>query len=110
MRYFLYRIKKQDFDKLANLADINIDYTPEKITSEDKIIVFVSETLKVVGTYKRVDDNLIAEKLSTNDITLKDFYDKLSIVTEITPRTYKLFAKKVKEIEKRDYDLIVGKF
>lgn len=109
MKYYLYRIKKEDYEKLKGLNNIKIDYTPEQINEDDKIIVFVSESLKILGSYKKREDYLVAEKLAKNELTLKDFYEKLSIITEVGQRTYKVFAKKVKEISEEDYNMIMKK-
>ncbi len=105
-KYFLYRLKKEDFEKMTSFDALQIDYTPSDVDETDKLIVFVSETLKILGTYERKDDYLLSKKLTKKEISLRDFYDKLSIITEVGPRTYKVFAKKLKEIEKTDYDNI----
>lgn len=109
MRYVLYRIIIKDFEILKDINNIKIDFLPTPLSNEDKIIVFVSESLKIIGTYKKEEDFLAAERIFEKDINLKDFYDKLSIVSKIGPRTYKIFAKKIKEISKKDYEMIANK-
>ena len=60
-----------------------------------------------MGSYKKDGEYLFAKKEAIKDITLREFYDKLSIITEVGPRTYKVFAKKIKEISKEDFENIV---
>ena len=107
MKHYLYRLKKEDFEKLTDFETIKIDYSPTELSETDKVIVFVSETLKIVGVYQKKGDYLLSKKVSKKEITLREFYDKLSIITEVGPRTYKVFAKKLKEIEKSDYENII---
>lgn len=107
MGYYFYRLKKEDFEKLIDTETVKIDYMSAELDETDKVIVFVSETLKILGAYKKKDEYLLAKKSAKKEITLREFYDKLSIITEVGPRTYKVFAKKLKEITKEDYELIV---
>jgi hypothetical protein len=100
-------MKKEDFLRLTDFETVKIDYSPTELSVDDKVIVFVSETLKILGIYQKKDDYLLSKRLTKKEITLREFYDKLSIITEIGPRTYKVFAKKLKEIEKSDYENII---
>ena len=102
MKHYLYRLKIEDFEKLSDFETIKIDYSPTELSETDKVIVFVSETLKIVGIYQKKDDYLLSKRLTKKEITLREFYDKLSIITEIGDRTYKVFAKKLKEITRED--------
>ena len=110
MSYYFYRIQKEDFENLEDVEKIRIDYLPIPLSKDDKFIVFTSQEMKLIGAYKKVDEYLIMEKMCVKDLTIRDFYDKLSIITKITERTYKVFAKKAKEISKDDYELIVASF
>ena len=107
MKYLLYRLKKDEMDDASR---IKIDYASVDISDDDKIIVFVSESLNILGTYKKAGEDLVVEKSSKKNISLKEFYDKLSIITEVGPRTYKVFAKKIKEISEKDYEEIIKNF
>ena len=57
----------------------------------------------------RSDTIRMENKIAKKEITLKDFYDKLSFITEVGPRTYKVFAKKVRAINEEDYGVIAKK-
>lgn len=110
MRYYFYRIQKEDFENLEDVEKIKIDYLPIPDDNEDKFIIFTSQEMKLIGAYKKVDDYLIMEKMCIKDLTIRDFYTKLSIITEVSDRTYKVFAKKAKEISKEDYELLIESF
>lgn len=110
MKYYFYRIQKEDFENLEDVEKIRIDYLPITVEKDDKFIVFTSKELKIIGSYKKVDEYMIMENMCIKDLTIRDFYEKLSIITEVSDRTYKVFAKKAKEISKEDYELIVKSF
>lgn len=106
MRYFLYRILKEDFQEMTEYDNIAIDYTPEDFLEDDKIIVFVSETLNVLGDYKTENNILRVTKKPNKNVNLRDFIGQLSFVTSTGPRAYKVFAKKTREITSEDYEKI----
>ncbi len=106
MRYFLYRIQKEDFQEMTEYDNIPIDYTPEEIKEDDKIIVFVSETLNILGDYKTENNILRVTKKPVKTVNLRDFIGQLSFVTTAGPRAYKTFAKKTREITQEDYEKI----
>lgn len=112
MKYYLYRIQKEDYDEFLDYEKIKIDYLPIISEADDKFIAFISKDLKVIGAYKKVGDLLVRiKKIEVKkEINLRSFYGKLSIVTEVGDRTYKVFAKKAKEISKEDYELITSFF
>lgn len=106
MKYWLYRIKKEDYDELASDDEISVDYMPEEIEADDLLIVHVSEIGNMIGTYKMRNEKLILIEKSSKELKLKDFYSKFSFIEFVNTRTYKMFAKKMKEITKEDYDMI----
>ena len=110
MRYYFYRIQKEDFEKMENLEKFMIDYLPIISEKDDKFIAFISQTMEIIGSYHKEDDSMVLEKVPSKTLTVKDFYDRLSIITEITERTYKMFAKKAREISKEDYEMIIKAF
>lgn len=109
-RYYFYRIQKEYFEESEDLENVKIDYLPILSEKDDKFIIFVSQSLEIIGAYKKEGEVMVLEKVPSKTLTIRDFYDKLSIITEITERTYKVFAKKAKEISKEDYELILKAF
>ncbi len=87
---------------------LTIDYLPEPIEDGESVLVFVGSDLTIIGPYTKKHKELHAQReLTGKDLkSLKDFYGKISIVTFVGPRTYKVFSKKVKEITKEDFELM----
>lgn len=108
MKYWLYRLREQEFVGLSHLDRILIDYLPEPVADNDSVVVFVAGTLNIVGAYTKKGDSLILKKATKDPVDLRKFYDKLSIIKAIGERTYKVFAKKVKEITKADYEVLTA--
>lgn len=107
MRHYLYRLKKEEYEKIKDTDRIEIDYLLVEIDKTDRMIVFVSGSLRILGAYRKIDGFLAAEKPVGKEMTLREFYGRLSIVREICPRSYKVFAKKIREITKDDYKTIL---
>ena len=105
MRYILYRIKMEDFENLDETDKLKIDFSPVELKEDNNILVFISGTMDIIGKYNYVKGYLLLDKVLDNN--LKDFYGKLSFAKEVGPRTYKVFAKKIRELTKEDYDLII---
>ncbi len=109
MKYWLYRIKKEEYEELDSHEQIEIDYMPEETDKEDKFIIHISEIGIILGAYRINDEKLIAKELSTKKPKLKEFYEKLSFIDFVNDRTYKIFAKRLKEITKEDYEMLKEK-
>jgi len=105
MKYFLFRLKKEYFEKLENYDEIDYKYDFE-LDNSSLLVIFISENLKILGTYKKEGKLLKVIDVNKKELTLKDFYDKLSIISFVNDRTYKLFAKPIKEITEKDYEEI----
>ncbi len=106
MKYWLYRLKKEEYEKIKDKRTIQIDYINEEVDEKDKFIVHVSGLGILSGAYRLKDDFLIAEKLSEKKPRLSEFYSKLSFIDFVNERTYKLFAKKIKQIIEEDYKIL----
>ncbi len=104
--YYLYRLKQEEFEKLADLKKIGITYRG-KLEYDDVFVVFVSGIMKVLGTYKKLGKQLVGLKVAERERMpkMQDFYSELSIISFVNDRTYKVFAKPVKEITKADFEL-----
>jgi hypothetical protein len=108
MRYWLYRVEKEFFDRQKKLDVIKMDYLPEPIEDGESVLVFVGSDLVLVGAYVKKGMELHAQMPIDKDkaVALRLFYGKISIVTFEGPRTYKVFSKKAKEITKEDFELM----
>jgi len=103
-RYYTYRLK----EPLLDFKKFEIQDLPIELLEGDKLIVFIAGSMEVLGSYI-VSDNKAIIETKINDMKLSDFYDCFSFITEIGERTYKIFAKPVREISKDDYINILSK-
>jgi len=110
MKHYLYRILKTEAKEMTDLSKLAIDYTPLDMTDEDKIIVFVSEELNILGEYRYKHEHLLISKSPKKMLNLREFIGKLSFVNKEGPRAYKTFAKKTREITVDDYEKIMKEF
>ena len=102
VKYYTYRLKEKN---LKDSSKILIQDLPLELINEDVLLVFMAGTLEVLGIYIKKRDNLILDKKIENK-KLSDFYSCISCVSFVNERTYKMFSKRVKEIEKEDIDKI----
>lgn len=105
MKYYLYRIKIEEYEKLKDIKSIPLQFLPIALNQDDKIIIFISKEMKIIGEYKKEQDNLIQIKQINKN--LKDYYDKFSFISYVNDRIYKKFSKRILEIKKQDYKSII---
>ena len=106
MNYWLYRIKKEEYEEL-DLKEIKIDFLPEDVNDDDKFLVHVAELGIVIGAYKKLNETFVLENDFKTRPKLKDMYEKFSFIDFVNERTYKVFAKKLKLIYKEDYEMVI---
>jgi hypothetical protein len=102
VRYYTYRLKEEQED----YTQIMIQEVPTTLSNGDVFLVFLAGTLDVLGIYKKKSDYLIIDK-KIEGKKLSDFYSCFGCVGFVNERTYKMFAKRVKEIEKEDVKKIL---
>jgi hypothetical protein len=83
---------------------IKNDLSDIKLDDGDKIVIVVAKSMIILGAYTYVKElnEFHLDKIINK--TTKYFYDKLPMITFVNERTYKLFAKKIREITKENYD------
>lgn len=104
VKHYTYRLKEEDLTK--DNSKIAIQETAETLQDGDIFLVFVSGTLQVLGIYTKIGDYLNIDKKIDNK-KLSDLYSCFSMITFVDKRTYKIFSRRVKEIEKEDYENIL---
>lgn len=100
MKFYTYRLK----EKPKEFASFPIQEVPVILEDDDKFLVFLSGDLIVLGIYHKEKDKLILEKKLKGK--LSDYYKYISSVETVGERTYKMFAKPVREIDISDFEKI----
>jgi len=112
MKYYFYRLQKNDFEKINDLKSIQIDFIPPdcaNFQNGDKCVIYVSETFEVLGVYEKKEMVLKQTRANSKpDMTLKDYWEKLSFVKEITQTTSRLFKKKMREVTQTDFESLTN--
>jgi len=82
----------------------------DKLELEDgaKVIVLVSQSMVVVGAYRydKEQDRFVREK-EINKVVSK-FYEKLPMVEFVNDNTYKMFSKRLRDIDEDNYNAFIG--
>lgn len=103
MKYYIYRIKFKDQMELKQTDIISnaLDYI--ELEDGDKVIVLVSQSMLVMGayTYKKEPNIYVRDKEINKVISL--FYDVLPMVEFVNEHTYKMFSKRLREIDEDNY-------
>lgn len=102
VNYYTYRLKEEPIRK----NKISIGDVPIALDDGDTFLVFLAGTLEVLGVYIKKDNGLILDK-NIEGKKLSDLYGCFGMVSFVNERTYKMFAKRIREIEKEDIDNIL---
>ena len=108
MNYYLYRIKFKDHVQLRQIDIIANSLDNISIEDGDKVIMTVSKSLMVIGAYKyKKEQNIFIREKEINKVVSK-FYEKLPMVEFVNENTYKMFSKRLRQINKEDYDAFLS--
>lgn len=108
MDYYLYRIKFKDHMQLRQTDIIANNLDNITIEDGDKAIIIVSKSLMVIGAYKyKKEQNIFVREKEINKVVSK-FYEKLPMVAFVNENTYKMFSKRLRQINKEDYDAFLS--
>ena len=104
VEHYYYRINKENPEN-----NIKIDYLTEDVKDDDIVLVFAAHLLRVIGIFKKQGEFLVAQKVFEKDKRpdLRNYYDKLSFVEFKGNRTYKLFSKKTRKVNKEDVEMFL---
>lgn len=111
MKYYIYRMKFEKYLKQGEFLRVKNDLPsiPQfELDDGDKIIMIVSQSLIVIGAYryeKKSNTFILEKKINKNVTTI---YEKLPMITFVNERTYKLFAKRLREIDEVNYKAFLG--
>lgn len=108
MKYYIYRIKYNDYIKLSQLELIKNILDRIDIEDKSKVIIVVSKSMLVVGAYTYHKERgvfLLDKKI---DLVISKFYDKLPMVEFVNDHTYKMFSKRLREIDKENYEVFLA--
>ena len=96
MAYYLVRLPEtpKDTQCIPNPHTI-------ALTEGDSAVLYIAGTLHILGTYTFKEGVFIQQKALGKP--MQTFYDKLPMITDINERTYKFFAKRVREIDAKDF-------
>lgn len=96
MAYYLIRLPEvpQDVQCIPNPHTI-------KLAEGDFSVVYIAGTLHVLGIYIYKNDTFVQQKALGKPMQV--FYERLPMITDINERTYKFFAKRVREIDAEDF-------
>ena len=108
MNYYLYRIKYKDHVELRQIDIIANSLDNISIKDGDKVIMTVSKSLMVIGAYKyQKEQNIFVREKEINKVVSK-FYEILPMVEFVNENTYKMFSKRLRQINKEDYDAFLS--
>jgi len=110
MRYYLFRLQKQVADQLSQKKTIEIDFLPPDCANAqngDCIIVYVSETLQILGTYT-LNKLILTQTQPITDATVRDIWTNFECVQTVTDKTSRLFKKKMREITQIEYEAVLS--
>ena len=109
MKYFIYRMDYNYYIKRNNFKIIPNQLNDFLIEDKSKIIIIISKSLIVIGAYYYdKDQNAFILEKEINK-TIIDFYEKLPMINFVNKRTYKLFSKKIREIDEENYNIFLEK-
>ncbi|MFT4344191.1 MAG: hypothetical protein ACMXYE_05610 [Candidatus Woesearchaeota archaeon] len=97
MSYYIHRLKEQS-EKALQVITFEFAVKPHE---NDEVVVISPVTHIVLGIYQFRNNKLILLKTINQKVSF--FYEKLPMVTDINERTYKLFAKVLREISRDDF-------
>ena len=109
MKYYVYRIKLKDYLNLRQTDIIPNTQDAIEIEDESKVIITVSKSLVVMGAYKynKEGNKFIREK--EINLVVSKFYDDLPMVEFVNESTYRMFSKRLREIDKDNYEVFLKK-
>ena len=108
MNYYMYRLKYDQYLRMTSHAEVPNELTSNPIQDGDHAIIIVSNSLVVLGdyVYKAESNSFLLQKRIAKVVT--QFYQSLPMVSFVNQKTYKLFVKRIRQIDKGDYDAFVG--
>jgi hypothetical protein len=103
-RYYLYRVKYEETP--SDIGVLPVAFFPPDcpVRTGDGIIVFQSQSLRLLGDYMYEGDTLIINKELTK--SMKDYFGKLSFIKTITEHSQRALKKRAREITKDDFLLL----
>jgi hypothetical protein len=108
MNYYIYRIKYKDYIQLRQTDIIKNGLDRLALDDGDKVILIVSQSLVVAGAYryKKEQDIFVREKEINKAV--QKFYPKLPMVGFVNENTYKMFSKRLRQIDEDNYNAFLG--
>ncbi|MCB9359244.1 hypothetical protein H6503_04895 [Candidatus Woesearchaeota archaeon] len=108
MKYYIYRLKFYDHLKLRQTDIISNQLDRIEIENGSKVIIIVARSLMIMGAYRynKETDRFVREK-EINKI-VSEFYDDLPMVEFVNENTYKMFSKRLREIDEDNYNAFLG--
>jgi len=107
MKYYIYRMKYKDHITLRQ-TDI-IENHLDNLLLEDgsKVVIIVSKSMVIIGAYKyNEEQNRFVREKEINKVVSK-FYERLPMVEFVNEHTYKMFSKRLREIDEENYNVFV---
>lgn len=79
-----------------------------QINDGDKVVIIVSQSMIVMGayTYRAEGDMFVRDKEINKVVSL--FYDKLPMIEFVNENTYKMFSKRLREIDEENYNAFLS--
>ncbi len=104
MKYYIYRIKYKVYTTLTQTDIIMNSLDKLELEHDDKVIIIVSQSMVVIGAYRynKESDRFVREK--EINLAVDKFYETLPMVEFVNEHTYKMFSKRLREIDKENYE------
>jgi hypothetical protein len=107
MKYYIYRMKFKDHISIRQIDIIKNTLDNLELEDNDKIIIIISKSMNVIGAYKyKKEQNIFVREKEINKVISK-FYDKLPMVEFVNENTYKMFSKRLREIDIENYNVFL---
>ncbi|MFT4304380.1 MAG: hypothetical protein ACMXYG_07475 [Candidatus Woesearchaeota archaeon] len=104
MKYYIYRIKYKDYLKIRQTDIIDNKLDNLMIQDGSKVIIIVSQSMVVIGAYHYVlSSNRFVRDKEINTVITK-FYEKLPMVEFVDESTYRMFSKRLREIDEQNFN------
>lgn len=108
MKYYIYRIKYKDHIKLMQTDIIKNDMDTLLLEDGSKVIIIVSKSMMIVGAYRYNEEQSIFIREKEINKVVSIFYERLPMVEFVNEHTYKMFSKRLREIDEENYNVFVG--
>jgi hypothetical protein len=104
MKYYYYRIKFEDYLRLNDIKWVKDDLENGVLNDGDLGILIVSKSLLVLGAYRYDKKQRLWLQQHPISKPVTEFYSKIPMIKFVSERTYKIFAKRLREVDKENFE------